>query len=194
MTRAVAWRGVVEWLAEHAVLELDEDGVRATGVQLGAEPLPYRLDYRVDAGGDWATRSLELQATGAGWHRRLSLRRDQAHAWSFEAAGEGEEGTLGEPGGDVRAVGDALDCDLAFSPLTNLMPVRRHALHETTGTQDFVMALVSVPELRFAPSTQRYEHLRPGVVRFVSGDFTAELVLDGDGLVLVYPELAERVD
>lgn len=194
MTRAVAWRGLVEWLAEHAVLELGPGSVRATGVQLGAEPLPYRLEYQIDAAGGWATRTLDLHATGGGWRRRLSLRRDPAGSWSFEAGGEGERDTLGEPGGDPQAIGDALDCDLGFSPLTNLMPVRRHALHDEAGGQDFVMALVSVPDLRFAPSAQRYEHLRPGVVRFASGDFTADLELDDDGLVLVYPELAERVE
>jgi len=193
VTRAVAWRGLVEWLAEHAVLELAPGTVRATGVQLGAEPLPYRLDYRLDAGDGWATRSLELQARGAGWYRHLSLRRDPQGTWSFEAGGDGEEGTLGDAGGDPGTVRDALDCDLGFSPLTNLMPVRRHALHEERGAEDFVMALVSVPDLRFAPSAQRYEHVRPGVVRFVSGDFATELVLDGDGLVRVYLDLAERV-
>ena len=193
MTRAVGWRGLVEWLAEHAVLELAPGSVRATGVQLGAEPLPYRLDYRLDAGGAWATRSLELQVTGEGWHRQLSLRRDQAGAWSFEAGGDGERDRLGEPGGDPRAVGDALDCDLGFSPLTNLMPVRRHALHEEPGADDFVMALVSVPDLRFAPAAQRYEHVRSGVVRFTSDDFAADLLLDDDGLVRFYPDLAERV-
>jgi uncharacterized protein len=55
------------------------------------------------------------------------------------------------------------------------------------------MAPVSVPDLRVAPSAHRYEPVRPGVVRFASGDFTADLELDGDGLLLVYPELAERV-
>jgi uncharacterized protein len=193
VTRAVAWRGLVEWLAEHAVLELSPGSVQASGVQLGVEPLPYCLDYRVEAGGAWATRSLELQATGAGWRRQLSLRRDRAGTWSFEAGGNGEQDTLGEPGGDPQAVSDALDCDLGFSPLTNLMPVRRHALHEEPGSHDFVMALVSVPDLRFAPAEQRYEHVRSGVVRFLSGDFVADLVLDRDGLVRIYPDLAERV-
>ena len=55
------------------------------------------------------------------------------------------------------------------------------------------MALVSVPDLRFAPSEQRYEHVLSGVVRFFSGDFAADLVLDRDGLVVTYPDLAERV-
>ena len=75
------------------------------------------------------------------------------------------------------------------------MPVRRSALHEHAGSEDFVMAWVSVPDLRVHASPQRYEHVRPGVVRFVAldGDFTAELELDADGFVVRYPRLAERV-
>jgi hypothetical protein len=193
VTRAVAWRGLVEWLAEHAVLELSSGSVRATGVQLGVDPLPYRLEYRLDTTVGWATRRLDLEATGAGWRRALSLRRDPEGAWSFEADAAGAQEALGPPGGDPLSVAGALDCDLGFSPLTNLMPVRRHALHEEAGAHDFVMALVSVPDLRFAPSGQRYEHVRPGVVRFAAGDFAADLQLDPDGLALVYPYLAERV-
>ena len=76
------------------------------------------------------------------------------------------------------------------------MPIRRSGLHERAGSEDFVMAWVSVPDLAIHASPQRYEHVRPGVVRFVSldSDFTVELrQLDDDGLVARYPRLAERV-
>ena len=81
------------------------------------------------------------------------------------------------------------------TPLTNLMPIRRHALHERDEAHDFAMAWVSVPDLGIHRSPQRYEHGRSGVVRFVSldSDFTAELELDADGFVVRYPRLAERV-
>ena len=69
------------------------------------------------------------------------------------------------------------------------MPVRRSGLHERPGSEDFVMAWVSVPDLRLHASPQRYEHVRPGVVRYVAldGDFTAELELDDDGLGRALP-------
>ena len=180
--RALVWRGVEEWLAEHAQVDLHDDGVLATGVQLGAEPEPYLVEYRLDVPSGWITRRLEVEASGAGWRRSLTLEHDGAGRWTAD----------GERLADVDG---ALDCDLAFSPLTNLMPVRRSALHERTGSEDFVMAWVSVPDLRLHASPQRYEHVRPGVVRFVAldGDFTAELELDADGLVVRYPRLAERV-
>ena len=180
--RALVWHGVEEWLAEHAQVDLHEDGVLATGVQLGVTPEPYLVEYRLDAPSDWITRRLDVEASGAGWRRSLTLEHDGAGRWTAD-------------GERVTDVDGALDCDLAFSPLTNLMPVRRSALHQRAGSEDFVMAWVSVPDLRVHASPQRYEHVRPGVVRYVArdGDFTAELELDDDGLVVRYPRLAERV-
>jgi hypothetical protein len=180
--RALTWHGVEEWLAEHAQVELSDDGVLATGVQLGVEPHDYRIDYRLDVPSGWITRRLEVDASGAGWRRSLVLEHDGAGGWRRD----------GEPDG---ALDGALDCDLAFSPLTNVMPIRRHELHEREGSQNFVMAWVSVPDLAVHASPQLYEHVRTGVVRYAAldGDFSAELELDEDGLVVRYPRLAERV-
>jgi uncharacterized protein len=182
MSRAIAWRGLEEWLAEHVQVDLWDAGVVARGVQLGAEPEPYRVDYQLDAPSDWITRRLEVDVSGAGWRRSLVLEHDGAGAWTLD----------GRP---ARELDGAVDCDLAFSPMTNLMPMRRHELHEADGMADFAMAWVSVPDLAVHRSPQRYEHLRPGCVRFTSldSDFTADLELDADGLVVRYPRLAERV-
>ena len=180
--RALAWTGLEEWLAEHVQVDLGDDGIMATGVQLGVEPEPYLLEYRLDAPSEWITRRLEVEASGAGWRRSLSLEHDGRGRWTAD--------------GERRPELDgALDCDLAFSPLTNVMPIRRSGLHERAGSEDFVMAWVSVPDLAIHASPQRYEQFRPGVVRFVSldSDFTVELELDDDGLVARYPRLAERV-
>jgi uncharacterized protein len=171
----IAWTGVEEWLAEVATVDFEADGLRAAGTQLGAV---YRAHYELDARGDWITRRLRVELPGL---RTLELEHDGAGAWSVDGAARPD-------------LDGALDCDLAFSPLTNLMPIRRHALHERPGAADFVMAWVSLPDLTVTRSGQRYEHLRPGVVRFSDdGGFTADLELDADGLVLTYPRLAHRV-
>jgi hypothetical protein len=83
--------------------------------------------------------------------------------------------------------------DLGFSPLFNSFPIVRDGLHAGGGARDYVMAWVHVPSLEVERSEQRYEPVRPGVVRFVSGAFTAELEVDEDGFVVRYPGLAERV-
>jgi hypothetical protein len=91
----------------------------------------------------------------------------------------------------VDAVEGALDCDLAFSPLTNFMPAARLGAEPA----DHVMAWVSVPDLAVLRSEQRYEPAGDGRVRYVGldHDFTAVLELDEAGFVTRYPGLAERV-
>jgi uncharacterized protein len=208
MERALIWTGEGEdqdgdWHVEFAVVELGETGLRASGTQLGAVPVPYRLDYRLDATGEgFVTRSLRVDAVGEGWERRLRLERADDGEWTVEVGGQGEA-DMPAPGGDSEALAGALDCDLGLSPLTNAMPVHRHRLDRDPGSVDFAMAWVSVPDLAVRLSRQRYEHLgrdaNGGTVRFSSFDgdeveFTSDLEFDADGLIRVYPKLARRVE
>ncbi len=199
MHRLLIWRGIDAWRAEAATVELGSDSLSAHGTQLGSEPEPYRLDYELAVGGDWITRRLRARVRGASWARELDLRHEGGGKWSSEVAEEGDVDLPGS-GGDLASVRGALDCDLGLCPLTNIMPVRRHELHRRPGAADFLMAWVSVPDLSVHASRQRYEHVGPRggrlVVRYVGEhrSFVGELELDDDGFVLLYPELARRVE
>jgi uncharacterized protein len=201
MGRLLIWRGLDRWRAEVASLSLTVRGLRARGTQLGIDPLPYRLDYRLDASEDFITRSLQVEALGDGWARRLNLVHDGEGRWRVEAEQEGAA-ELPAPGGNALQLEGGLDCDIGLSPLTNVMPIRRQGLLDHPGEVDFLMAWVSVPDLGVHPSRQRYQHVRTGphvaVVRYIDlgthKGFTSELELDGDGLVVLYPGLARRVD
>jgi hypothetical protein len=171
----IAWTGTPDWRAEVCEVVFSDDGLAATGAQLGAAPEPYRAAYELEVRGNWATRRLRVEVAGVG---SLELRHDGNGAWA------------GVP--NAADLDGVLDCDLAFSPLTNVMPVRRHRLHEQAGAVDFAIAWVSLPDLAVHRAEQRYEHLEPGRVRFSSDDFAADLELDEHGLVVHYPGLASR--
>jgi uncharacterized protein len=192
----LVWAGTDEWRAESAEVGRAGGGFGARGVQLGVDPLPYRVDYRLDTAAGWLTRTLQVSAAGDGWQRTLRLAHDLEGAWTCEATAHGDV-DLPEPGGEAAPLAGALDCDLGLSPLTNTMPILRHRLHREGGAVEFLMAWVSVPDLHVHASRQRYDHLRAtahgAVIRFGSGDFTADLVVDADGFVTDYPGLAERV-
>ena len=205
--RAITW--VKERGAEFAEIDLAGARLRATGVAVSADPIPYRLEYELDCGDDFITRRLSVRAWGAGWGRHLELTRDPATGWSAEAGSDGEAELPGwpgvpglpPPGGDPESFAAALDCDLGLSPLTNTMPVLRHGLLSGGGPVDFLMAWVSVPWLAVSPSRQRYTHLRSGaadagpgpaagpvsMIRFASGDFSADVAFDAQGQVVDYP-------
>ena len=134
MLRLAVWQGIGEWRAEAARVDLGPRGLGATGTQIGADPAPYRLDYELEVGSGWITNRLSVQVTSAVGERRLLLEHDARGSWRSD----------GEP---APALAGALDCDLGLSPLTNVMPVRRHALHEREGVAEILAAWVSVPDL-----------------------------------------------
>jgi uncharacterized protein len=174
--RLLVWRGLEEWLAEAATVAIEGDRLTAWGTQLGAEPVPYRIDYELVTADRFVTARLSAVARTAAGERRLELLRHPDGGWTVDGAGRPD-------------LDGALDCDLGNSPLTNTMPIRR------AGSGDFVMAFVSVPDLTVSRSPQRYEPIDVRRIRYVGLDsgFTAELELDEDGLVVRYPRLAERL-
>ena len=193
----LVWAGVEEWLTESAAVDLESDGLSATGTQLGAEPALFRVDYRLEAP-DFVTRELELTSIADGWRRHLMLRHDGEGSWNADVDDEGDV-PGGSWDGSLPDLSEALDIDVENSPLTNTMPILRHGFHRE-GSGDFLMAFITTPSLRVEASPQRYEHVRASengsVVRYISrdGDFTAELELDSDGLLRFYPRLARRVE
>ena len=204
-TRVITWRADAasgEQRFEQVRVDDDLGALRARGTILvgsgelvaadGDQPGPYRVDYELDTEPTLATHRLLVRAEGAGWRRELWLRRDGERGWTCRRVTDPDVHTPALA--DVGALTGALDCDLVSSALFNLMPIRRSGLHRTGGTQDFLMAWVSIPDLTVTPSHQRYGHVRPGVVSFGSeGGFTAEVEVDEDGYVTRYPSVAARV-
>jgi uncharacterized protein len=196
--RFLVWSGVEEWLTEAAEVELGDDGLRAKGIQLGADPSPFRVDYRLEAPEHYVTSELEVTATSEGWSRHLLLTHDGSGGWRAEVSDTGEV-PEGPWDGELPDLSAARDIDIQNSPLTNTMPILREGFQQD-GSGDFVMAFVRTPALRVEASPQRYEHVRAkhegSVVRYLSrdGDFTAELEVDRDGLLEFYPRLARRIN
>jgi uncharacterized protein len=168
---------------EAAWLRLDGLALRASGQAAGQLPEPYLLAYELHTDDRAVTTRLEVSVTLPEAERRLDLRREHG-SWTVN-------------GQERPDLAQALDCDLGFSPLTNAMPVIRHRLQRGPGAERFLMAWVEVPTLRVIASEQAYTHLslEPGGarVRFTSGSYTRDLLLDGHGLVIDYPTLATRI-
>jgi uncharacterized protein len=181
MERLVVWRGLDEWRAEVSHVHLADERLSAQGTLIGVSPDPYRLDYSLRTGPEFVTETLELSLLRGGALKRLLLKRAANGSWTADD----------RPLPDVAG---ALDCDLGLSPLTNTMPLlRQRLLDRGAEPHDFVMAWVAVPDLTVHRGEQRYEPIDGHHARYVDGTFTSELELDDDGLVVHYPELAERV-
>jgi uncharacterized protein len=197
-SRAVAWVKHDPLGLEFAEIEIGAAHLTARGVAIGSTPLPYRLDYELETAEEFVTSHLHATTRGQGWRRQLDLRRDERGAWSIAADEEGEV-DLPRPGGDEASLAPALDCDLGLSPLTNTMPILRHALLEGGGPIEITVAWVAVPALSVQADGQRYRHVSSAsdhsVVRYeaVDGSFSSDIVLGTDGVVIDYPGIGRRL-
>jgi hypothetical protein len=189
--RALLWTREDQPGAEWCAARIGSDRLEACGVQLGAVPVPYRLDYRVTTGAGFVTSEVDVHVRGGDWSRRLLLRRHEDGQWSVDVSATGDT-SLQPPGGDANLLHGAYDCDLGCSPLFNTLPVRRLRLLERPGEQERLLAAwIRVPDLVVEPLPQRYSAHEAGRVAYESGTFAAELSLDPDGIVVRYPGLAQ---
>ncbi len=168
---------------ESCWLTADGLALHAEGHAVAQSPAPYWLFYTLDTDDRAATTRITVTAVTESARRELDLRRTGSQ-WTVD--------------GVVRPdLGDAHDCDLAFSPLTNTMPILRTDLHRRPGHADFHMAFIEVPSLEVTPSRQSYTHLTTtpdgASVRFTSGTYTQDLLVDRDAIVVTYPTMAQRI-
>jgi hypothetical protein len=108
------------------------------------------------------------------------MRRAVGHARSQDLAGHQRPSPRNGPAGGRG--------DLAFTPATNTLPIRRLGL-AVGDSRDVTAAWVRYPELDLVPLPQSYTRLAATGYRYQSRDgaFTAELETDELGLVVRYP-------
>lgn len=176
------WEGVG---LEHLRLRRVEEGYVADGLVIGlADGMPFRLAYRVKADPAWATRKAELVCVTPSGEASRTLRTDGNGHWTGAAPLPELEGCR--------------DVDISATPFTNTLAASRLALAPGAAA-DIRVAYVAVPSLAVRPVEQRYRCLERGprggriVYEALFRNFSAELALDGDGLVLDYPGHFRRV-
>lgn len=103
MRKLLVWSGIDSWRAEAATVDLSVGGLSASGTQLGAEPVVYRLDYELEVDQGWITRRLRACVRGADRRRELALRH-LGEGRSTVQAGQEDSVRLPAPGGDPATV------------------------------------------------------------------------------------------
>jgi hypothetical protein len=184
MISEVMWSAWAGTGLGHLRLVLRESGVVADGIVLGVEEgQPFRLAYEVRCDAYWRVRATRVGVPSES--PKVELLSD----------GEGNWATS-----DGRAVAYLEGCgyvDISETPYTNTLPIRRLGLLPGESA-DVSVAYFDGAELQPWPEPQRYTRLEErdggGLYRFESldGEFTADLPVDSDGLVLDYPGLFRR--
>lgn len=132
------------------------------------------LDYVIRTGPDWRTRSADVTGTHAGQDLALRLTCDKGQ-WTLN----------GVPQPHLHGCEDV---DFAFTPATNLMPLRRLPEVGRIATR---AAWLRLPGPSLDPLDQTYLRDRGGLVSYHAWqtDFRTQLAVAASGFVTLYPGL-----
>ncbi len=187
MESHVLWTPLQQAGLEQLDLVENDTGVVADGLVLGIEhAIPFRLWYQVRADRDWNVRECFLQVGGEKG-QALHLYSDGLGHWTDAA------------GAAYSTLDGCLDVDISGTPFTNTLPIRRLALAPGQAV-DLLVAYITVPDLSVGPAQQRYTCLSRtasgGLYRYegLESGFTADLLVDAQGLVVDYPGIWKRVE
>lgn len=163
--------------------------IKANGriVAAGTPTQPaFSADYDLHTDESGATKRIGLNVTMAERERQLSIARDEENMW-----------LVTDHQGQSRAsYNGALDVDVVFSPFFNTLAIRRLGLHERAASVTLPMVYVCLPELTVSAASVSYSSAgagSPAKIKLTSPVADTTVAIDGDGFIVDYPGLAERI-
>jgi uncharacterized protein len=161
------WQVPQGWLLEGTAITVQEDA-------------PVLASYQVRCDVEWRTRRVEVQCSAGSKTANLSLIVDHAGSWRGTAA-------------RLSALEGCIDVDLALTPATNTLPIRRLQLG-VGQSADATAAWIRFPNLEVQPLFQRYTRLSDYLYHYESSTgFATEIEVDNFGLVVNYKHGWERI-
>jgi hypothetical protein len=138
------------------------------------EARPCWLHYAIVCDDAWRTRSALVH----GWLGTVPVRR------AIDVSADGTWRLNGQQCADTDG---CVDIDLAFSPSTNLLPIRRLALSVGQHTEVHA-AWVTFPDLTLTRLVQNYERTASTHYRYTAGNFHADIDVNEEGFVTRYAD------
>lgn len=154
------------------------DEWRVSGVAVFVESgSPCRIEYEIRCDARWTTRGCALQGAIGAQAVHVNIEREVGGTWSVN-------------GDEVAELHGCADIDLGFSPVTNLLPIRRLAL-PIGGRASVGAAWVRFPELSVEVLEQTYTRAASDRYEYESagGNFRRVLTVNAFGCVIDYPGL-----
>ncbi|WP_330838111.1 putative glycolipid-binding domain-containing protein [Actinophytocola sp.] len=182
----VTWQGTARTSLEQVRLSVRDGRLRASGRLVVATGSPFSASFEFSAArsGDVGRGLLR---TTADTERQISVRRTEDGIWLIDR-GEGVERSEFE---------GATDVDVAGSVTFTALPIRRLGLHRKPGEAELSVLYISTPDLTVTRVRQTYRTVsindQGAIINYTDAHRSADIVVDTDGLPVMYPEVAARL-
>jgi uncharacterized protein len=182
LKRAVVWKGLLIDARDYCGLWRTAEGWLLKGTVVGVlkDQRPMLASYEIQCDENWLTHRVQVERTIGNDVQSLSLSVEKRGVWRSS-------------GQELRDIQGCDDVDLAVTPATNTLAIRRLNL-QVGSSASIIAAWVKFPELTVEPLSQRYTRLDQNTYHYASNTgFSAEIVVDDLGLVTTYPRGWERI-
>ncbi|HXY08632.1 MAG TPA: putative glycolipid-binding domain-containing protein [Terriglobales bacterium] len=182
LKRVVVWKNLLFKGTDYCALWHTAEGWLLKGTVVGVvkDQQPMLANYEIYCDENWFTHRVQVERTSGSDVKTLSLSVESRGVW--RSAGQ-----------ELPSVRGCDDVDLAVTPATNTLPIRRLNL-QVGGSESVIAAWVKFPDLTLRPLSQRYSRLTKDTYRYESNTgFSAEIVVDDLGLVTTYAGGWERI-
>ena len=180
--RVVVWRNLLLNGTDYCALGHTAEGWILKGTVVGVLDghRPVLATYEVHCDEKWHTHRVQVERIFGNDVEALSLSVESRGMWR-------------NAGRELHELNGCEDVDLALTPATNTLPIKRLNL-QVGGSESVIAAWVKFPELTVQPLFQRYTRLTKDTYRYQSNTgFSAEIEVDAFGLVTTYPNGWERI-
>lgn len=185
MSTQVLWTPLDAIGLESLVLSNTQTEILAHSVVIGiTDGVPFRLSYAISCDRAWQMRAATVELLHQ--NHILQLQTDGNGNWF-----DGDD----QP---ISALAGCSEIDISVTPFTNTLPIQR--LNLIPGeSAELAIAYITIPQMTVAPAPKRYTCLNAdengALYRYegLSTGFTADILVDSEGLVVHYPEIFKRV-
>jgi uncharacterized protein len=177
----VLWTGREYYSLENCLINTGADGNRISSRIVGSyHSLIYNVGYEIYTDANWQTLFVQIERQILGKSDTFKYERSKNGVW----VGNGKE---------CPEFRHCVDVDIPLTPFTNTLPIRRLKMQEGE-TKLINVIYFDMLEDSIKAVTQRYTCKGPHKYHYenVPNDFEADIEVDGNGLVVDYPELFKR--
>ena len=181
----LTWRAHNAPRMESARVQLNGNRIRAFGRIIGGdcpEHPAFSASYDLVTDENGITRRLSLRTSMAAGERQMSISRDDEGVWMVDSGSRHQRSTFD----------GALDVDVVLSPLFNTLPIRRFGMNSMSEDIEVPVVYVKLLDLEVNPASITYSS-GPDGIHVLSPVSSSSVHIDGDGFVLDYPGLAQRI-
>lgn len=182
LKRVVVWKNLLLDGRDYCALWRTAEGWLLKGTVAGVlkDRRPILANYEIYCDENWLTHRVQVERRIGSDVKDLSLSVESRRVWRSS-------------GQELRVVRACDDVDLALTPATNTLPIRRLNL-QVGSSQSVIAAWVKFPDLTVKPLFQKYTRLSKDTYRYESDTgFSAEIAVDDLGLVTAYRGGWERI-